>query len=90
MLVCGQKIAFSEDPKGKSKISRRGKSQHAVSYQVVTDDPCCGLPDIVCGFILHLTGQETINIPEIFSGVHGFMAKTVRTTAFFVLHVIVP
>ena len=30
-----------------------------------------------CGFILHLIGREAINIPEIFSGVHGFTAKTV-------------
>ena len=32
----------------------------------------CGLPVIFCGFISHLIGRETINIPEIFSGVHGF------------------
>ena len=30
------------------------------------------------GFISHLIGWETINVPEIFSGVHGFMGKTVR------------
>ena len=53
------------------------KSQLVVSYQVVTD-PCCGLSVIFCGFISHLIGRETINIPEIFSGVHGFMGKTVN------------
>ena len=72
MLVCGQEIAFSERSKGKIW----GKSQLVVSYQVVTD-PCCSLNVIFCGFILHLIGRETINIPEIFSGVHGFPGKTV-------------
>jgi len=35
-----------------------------------------------CGFFSHLIGHETINIPEIFSGFHGFTGKTVilRTT----------
>ena len=32
---------------------------------------------IFCGFISHLIGRETINIPEIYSGVHGFTGKTV-------------
>ena len=41
-------------------------------------DPCCGLSVIFCGFISHLIGRETINIPEIFSGVHGFTGKTVN------------
>ena len=36
----------------------------------------CGLPVIFCGFISYLIGRETINIPEIFSGVHGFTGKT--------------
>ena len=58
------------------KISCRRKSQLVVSYQVVTD-PCCGLSVIFCGFISHLIGRETINIPEIFSGIHGFTGKTV-------------
>ena len=40
--------------------------------------PCCGLAVICCGFISHLIGRETINIPEIFSGVHGFTGKTVK------------
>jgi len=30
-----------------------------------------------CGFISLLIGRETINIPEFFSGVHGFTGKTV-------------
>ena len=38
---------------------------------------CCGLAVIFCGFISHLIGREKINIPEIFSGVHGFTGKTV-------------
>ena len=61
---------FQRDAKGKLKI-----------YRVVTD-PCCGLSVIFCGFISHLIGRETINIPEIFSSVHGFMGKTVRDVAF--------
>ena len=32
----------------------------------------------LCGFFLHLIGRETINIPEIFSGVHGFTGTTVK------------
>jgi len=31
-------------------------------------------------FISHLIGHETINNPEIFSGVHGFMGKSVRSS----------
>ena len=48
---------------------------------------CCGLSVIFCGFISHLIGRDTINIPEIFSSVHGFMGKTVtlvRILVFFV------
>ena len=56
---------------GWKKISRRKKGQLDVSYQIVTD-PCCGFSVIFCGFISHLIGCETINIPEIFSGAHGF------------------
>ena len=40
-------------------------------------NPCCGLAVTFCGFISLLIGRETINIPEIFSGVHGFTGKTV-------------
>ena len=32
----------------------------------------------LCGFISHLIGRETINLPENFSGVHDFMGKTVN------------
>ena len=65
---------------GKLKISCRRKSLRVVSYQVVTE-PCCGLSVIFSGFISDLIGRETINIPEIFSGVHGFMGKTVKILA---------
>ena len=41
-------------------------------------NPRCGLAVIFCGFISLLIGRETINIPEILSGVHGFTGKTVR------------
>ena len=41
-------------------------------------NPCCGLAVIFCGFVLHLIGHETINISEIFSGVHNFTGKTVK------------
>ena len=64
------KIAFQRDPKGKLKISCRRKSQLLISYQV-------GLSVIFCGFISHLIGCETINIPEIFSSVDSFMGKIV-------------
>ena len=59
------------------KICRGKKRQLVVSCQVVTNQ-CCGLAVIFCGFISHLIGRETINIPEIFSGVHGFTGKTVK------------
>jgi len=40
---------------------------------------CCqGLAVIFCGFISHLIGSETINIPEISSGFHGFTGKTIK------------
>ena len=52
------------------------KSQLVALNQVVTN-ACCGLAVIFCGFISLLIGPETINIPEIFSGVHGFMGMTV-------------
>ena len=52
------------------------KSQLVVSNQVMTN-ACCGLAVIFCRFISLLIGRETINIPEILTGVHGFMRKTV-------------
>ena len=52
------------------------KLQFVVSNQVTNS--CCGLAVIFCGFISLLIGRETINIPEIFSGVHGFTEKTVN------------
>ena len=58
------------------KASSSEEKASSLSYEVVTN-PCCGLAVIFCGFISHLIGRETINIPEIFSGVHGFMGKTV-------------
>ena len=61
----------------KLKICCGRKSQLVVSNQVVTYQ-CCGLAVIFGGFISHLIGRETINIPEIFSGVHGFTGKTVK------------
>ena len=32
---------------------------------------------MICGFISHLIGRKTINIPEIFSSVHGFTGRNV-------------
>ena len=61
----------------KLKICRGKKSQLVFLCQVVTN-PCCGLAVIFCGFISYLIGRETINIPEIFSGVHGSTGKTVK------------
>ena len=54
------------------KICCGRKSQLVVLYQVVTH-PCCGLAVTFCGFISRLIGHETINISEIFSGIHGFI-----------------
>jgi len=53
------------------------KSQLVALNQVVTN-ACCGLVVIFCGFISLLMGRETINIPEIFSGVHSFTGMTVN------------
>ena len=61
--LCSNNSCFREIQRRKLKISCRRKRQLVVSYQVVTD-PCCGL-------------SVTINIPEIFSGVHGLTGKTV-------------
>jgi len=36
---------------------------------------------IFCGFISLLIGRETINIPEIFSGVHGSTGMTVTLSS---------
>jgi len=59
------------------KICPERKTQLIASNQVVTN-PCNGLAVIFCGFISLLIGRETINIPEIFSGVHGFTGMTVN------------
>jgi len=40
---------------------------------------------IFWGFISLLIGRETINIAEIFSGVHGFTGKTVKLIYFLVM-----
>jgi len=56
----------------KLKISRRRKSQLVVWCQAAARV----LAVIFCGFISHLIGHETLNVPEISSGVHGFMGKT--------------
>ena len=59
------------------KLVRWKKSQLVVSNKVETNQ-CCGLAVIFCGFISLLIGRETMNIPEIFSGVHGFTGKTIN------------
>ena len=60
-------------------VGRKASSweEKASSNQVVTTE-CCGLVVISCGFISLLIGRETINIPEIFSGVHSFTGMTVN------------
>ena len=72
-----EKEKFPSLKMAKLKISCRRKSQLIVSRQVVTSQ-WCSLVVIFCGFISHLIGCETINIPEIFSGVHDFRGKTVN------------
>ena len=84
-------ISILPKPKSRRKnftISRRRKSQLVFSRQVVTNQ-CCGLAVIFCGFISHLIGHETINIPGIFSGVHGFTGKTVNPSPCFWMNVFV-
>ena len=75
VLVSGKKlyyvVFFPERYKRKSDSCRR-KGQVVASYQVMTD-PCSGSSVIFRGFMSHVTGCETINIPEIVSGVHSFM-----------------
>ena len=66
-----------------SFVHSLGPSQLVVSCQVVTN-PCRSLAVIFCGFISHLIGRETVNIPEIFSGDYeGFTGKTLRPRAQF-------
>jgi len=60
-----------EDGKIEDLLWKKKPGQLLVSCQVMTN-PCCGLVVIFCSFISHPIGCETINIPEIFSGVHGF------------------
>ena len=60
----------------KLKICHGRKNQLIVSCQVMTN-PWCSLVVMFCGFISHLIGRKTINIPETFSGVHRFTGKTV-------------
>ena len=57
-------------------MEEEASSLFRVNCQVVINS-FCGLLVIFCGFISHLIGRETINIPEILSGVHGFTGKTV-------------
>ena len=68
----------------KLKILRGRKSELVVLCHVVIN-PFCGLSVIFCGLLSHLIGRETIKIPEIFSGVHGFTGKTVRLTYFMMM-----
>ena len=60
------------------------QSQLLVSNQAMTN-PCGSLAVIFCDFISHSIGHETINIPEIFSGVHGFTGKTVNQKLVYIL-----
>jgi len=59
------------------KICRGRKTQLVALNQAVTN-ACCGLAVIFCGFISLLIRRETINIPEILSGGHGFTGMTVN------------
>ena len=72
-----QKEKFQYFKTVKLKISRRRKTQLVVSHLVVANQ-CCGLAVIFCGFISYLIARETISIPEIFSGIHGFTGNTVN------------
>ena len=65
----------------KYKISCRRKSQLVVSHQFMTNQ-CCGLAVVFRGFIL----VKSINITEIFPGLHGFMGKTKTGLAKIIPH----
>ena len=52
-----------------------GRKSQLVVLNEVLNYAFCGLAVIFCGFISLLIGRETINILEIFSGVHGFNGK---------------
>ena len=65
----------------KLKIPHGRKSELVVSCLVVIN-PFCSLSVIFCDFISHLIGHETINMLEIFSGVHGLTEKTVIALLF--------
>ena len=71
-----QKEQFQYLKTVKLKICLGRKSQLVVSCQVMTN-PWCSLAVIFYGFISHLIGGKTINIPEIFSGFHDFTGTTV-------------
>ena len=65
-VSCGRK-ASSLEQKVSSLLRIKSRLMHAAVLAV-----------IFCGFISLLVGRETINIPEIFSGVHGFTGMTVK------------
>ena len=71
-----QKEQFQYLKTVKLKICCARKTQLVVLNQVVTNQ-CCSLAVISCCFISLQIGCKTINILEIFSGVHCFTGKTV-------------
>jgi len=73
------KLVCLKDGYSHSRKTVNTRENFVVSHQVVTN-PCRGLAVIFYGFISLLIGRETINIPDIFSGVHGFMGMTVMLT----------
>ena len=79
-VICGyislnRKRTISVFENGKIEDLSWKKSQLVVSCQVVTNLRW-GLVVFFCSFILHLISSKTINIPDIFSGVHGFTGNT--------------
>ena len=57
--------------KVKLKISRGRKIQLVVSCQVMITS-MLWFGGFLCDSLSHLIGRRTINIPDTFSGVHGF------------------
>ena len=69
MLVCGQKNSFFRE------VQRENLGKKPARCFISSRDWSLLRFE---RYLSHLIGRETINIPEIFSGVHGFPGKTVN------------
>ena len=80
-MVCGKNSFFRETQRENWR------------FLVDERDPWCSLSVIFCGFVSHLIGHETINIPTrnycSFSVVHCCMGKTVKCMYIDILFLLV-